>query len=90
MSKYQQHSGVNTNFEQIQGMEALVKKPSLSRALLGNAEDSLLCLSRKRTLAMLPSHRPSSAAQPGGVVKGFVVPGEELCTSTQLSILVGE
>lgn len=43
MSKYQQHSGVNTNFEQIQGMEALVKKPSLSRALLGNAEDSLLC-----------------------------------------------
>lgn len=39
---------------------------------------------------MLPYHRPSPAAQPGGVVKGFVVPGEELCTATQLSILVGE
>lgn len=32
MSKYQQHSGVNTNFEQTQGMGPLVKKKSLVRA----------------------------------------------------------
>lgn len=31
---------------------------------------------------MLPSHRPSPAAQPGGAVRGFAMPGEELCTAS--------
>jgi len=45
MSKYQQHSGVNTNFEQTQGMGPLVKKkkPCQSGVLLGTAGGSLLC-----------------------------------------------
>lgn len=90
MSKYQQHSGVNTNFEQTQGMGPLVKKKKAlsERGSAGHCRRQLaLCTPGegppgRRTLAVLPSHRPSPAAQPGGAVRGFAMPGEELCTAS--------